>query len=115
MRLFAGIRTRPAVAGMVASLSAFLVGCPRRRGFRELPPPVNESEPTAPRGRQLARASGPTGGRLASPTRPLPFGEATSPSATRPRDMRPPGPTRPRATTACLATSSAVPSYLNCD
>ena len=48
------------------------------------------------------------GGRLASPTRLLPFGEATSPRATRPRDSRPPWPTRPRATTVCPATSSAV-------
>ena len=71
------------------------------------------TEPTGRQGRQLSLGQvGPRGGRLASPTRPLPFGEATSPSATRPRDLRPPGPTRPRATTACAATSSAVPSYL---
>ena len=69
------------------------------------------AEPTGRQGRQLAGASRRTGGRLASPTGPLPFGEATSPGATRPRDLRPPGPTRPRATTACAATSSAVPSY----
>ena len=68
------------------------------------------AEPTGRQGRQLAGASRRTGGRLASPTGPLPFGEATSPGATRPRDLRPPGPTRPRATTACAATSSAVPS-----
>ena len=70
------------------------------------------AEPTWRQRRQLARASGPTGGRLASPIRapPFHFGEATSPSATRPRDLRPPGATRPRATTACAATSSAVPS-----
>ena len=68
------------------------------------------AEPTGRQGRQLARATGTPGRRLASPTRPLPFGEATSPVATRPRDLRPPGPTRPRATTACAATSSAVPS-----
>ena len=89
MRLFAGIRTRPAVAGMVASLSAFwwlwLKWVPRVR-------PRGPSRNILP-GRQLARASVPTGGgRLAgatSPTRPLPFDEAISPSATRPRDMRP--------------------------
>ena len=56
---------------------------------------------------------GPTDGRLASPTRPLPFGEATSPSATRPRDLRPPGPTRPLATTVRAATSCAAPSYID--
>eukprot|EP00964_Phaeocystis_antarctica_P067414 scaffold40800_cov69-Phaeocystis_antarctica.AAC.9 len=62
-------------------------------------------------GRQLASATRTPGKRLASPTGPLPFGEATSPGATRPRDLRPPGPTRPRATSACAATSSAVPSF----
>ena len=66
--------------------------------------------PTRRQGRQLARSSGPTGGRLASPTRPLPFGEATSPSATRPRELPPPWLTHPRATTAWRATSCAVPS-----
>ena len=98
--------------------TGLFVGATRPFSKRRLGPthgrldaPGQLAEPTPRQGWQLARSSGPTGGgRLASPTRPLPFGEATSPRATRPRDLRPPWPTRPRATTVnCIPRAPPLP------
>ena len=62
------------------------------------------AEPTGRQGRQLAGATRALGRRLAAGRAATRCGEAPGPGPTRRCEMR-------RATTACAATSSAVPSY----